>query len=81
MNQLRVKGKFATKLQKATNDAKKYRDTAEYYLSIVTFSGNKIRRIEEENRNLKNQIYELTKGHQRISGNAQNIEPERNIFT
>ena len=53
---IRVSGKFATKEEKAINNAKKYRDVAEYYQSIITGHYQHIRRLTEENKRLQNEL-------------------------
>lgn len=50
---IRVSGKFATSLQKAENEAKKYKDGYNYLLSVLEGSYRTIRRLQEEVNELK----------------------------
>ena len=50
---IRVSGKFATSLQKAENEAKKYKDGYNYLLSVLEGSYRTVRRLQEEVNELK----------------------------
>ena len=50
---IRVSGKFATRLQKAENEAKKYKDGYNYLLSVLEGSYRTVRRLHEEINELK----------------------------
>ena len=56
---IRVAGKFATKEEKAVNNAKKYRDVAEYYQSIISGHYKRVRQLTNENLQLKNEVEQL----------------------
>ena len=50
---IRVSGKFATELQKAKNDAKKWKDVALYFQSVMHGNYRTVRRLQEEVNELK----------------------------
>jgi hypothetical protein len=50
---LRVKGKYASKLQKAEHEAKKWKDQSAILLSMIQGQYKTIRRLSEENLKLK----------------------------
>ena len=56
---IRVSGKFATKEEKAISNAKKYRDVAEYYQSIISGHYRCVRQLTEENKSLKDEVERL----------------------
>lgn len=55
-NQLRIRGKYASKLQKAEYETKKWKSQAEMLMSIIQGQYKTIRRITEENKLLKHVI-------------------------
>ena len=50
---IRVSGKFATSLQKAENEAKKWKDGYNYLLSVLEGNYRTVRRLQEEVNELK----------------------------
>lgn len=50
---IRVSGKFATRLQKAEYDAKKWKDVALYFQSVMHGNYRTVRRLQEEVNELK----------------------------
>ena len=53
---IRVSGKFATTEQKMRNDERKWKDTALYFQSVLVGTYRKVRRLTDENRELKNKL-------------------------
>lgn len=56
---IRVSGKFATGMQKAENEAKKYKDGYNYLLSVLEGSYKTVRRLQQENNELKARIAQI----------------------
>jgi len=52
-NKLRVKGKYASKLQKAEHEAKKWRSQSEMLLSMISGQYRTIRNLQETINTLK----------------------------
>lgn len=56
---IRVSGKFATGMQKAEHEAKKYKDGYNYLLSVLEGSYKTVRRLQQENNELKARIAQI----------------------
>jgi hypothetical protein len=53
---IRIRGRYATKSDHQQNETSKYKAMAEYFQSIIEGNYKKVRRLTEENEQLKNKL-------------------------
>ena len=73
---IRISGKFATKQQRADNEARKYKDLAEYYFSILTGHYRIVRHLTEENQMLRKQLASIKAPQAAIKAHHGDLTPQ-----